>query len=102
MVFSSSELKQGENYTLKAGEIEETIEMDSVAVSNGGSGGFGGRPGGGRGGHIRPENGQPDMDNPRGQRPDGANSGNGQPGMDDPKGERPDRGNTENSQSGQL
>ena len=108
VVFSSSELKQGENYTLKAGEIEETIEMDSVAVSNGGSGGFGGRPGGGgRGGHIRPDgenpgNGQPDMDNPRGQRPDGANSGNGQPGMDDPKGQRPDRGNTENAQPGQL
>ncbi|MBQ7583620.1 MAG: carbohydrate-binding domain-containing protein [Lachnospiraceae bacterium] len=47
---SSADLAEGNTYTLKAGEAEETVTFDSISVSEGessGMGGFGGhRPGG--------------------------------------------------------
>lgn len=46
VVFSSSDIKQGETYTLKAGDSTQTIEVTSVSTSNSKGSQFG--PGGGR------------------------------------------------------
>ena len=49
LVFTSSALKQGETYTITAGEQSETVTLDSINTSNSTSnGGFGGGMGGGR------------------------------------------------------
>ena len=49
LVFTSSALKQGETYTITAGEQTETVTLDSINTSNSTSnGGFGGGMGGGR------------------------------------------------------
>ena len=42
IVFSSPDLKQGETYTVEAGEQKETVTMESNSQSNGKGNGFGG------------------------------------------------------------
>ena len=58
VIFSSSELVQGETYTVSAGGESAEITLESVITSNS-TGGFGGmgRPGGGKPGRGRNDNG---------------------------------------------
>ena len=46
IVFSSADIKNG-TYTIKAGDLEDTIEVTAVATSAGAAGGFGGAGGNG-------------------------------------------------------
>lgn len=73
VVFSCPELTKDKTYTIKAGDSETKVTLESMATSNGRTGGFGGGHGGGFGG------GKADGDG-KGERPDG-NPPEGGPGF---------------------
>ena len=87
VVISSPDITVGSTYTIKAGDYETTVTMDSVIYGNG-MGMGGGFPGGNGGmGGQRPDRGNNNYD---GQMPDGNGMG----------GQRPDNGN--NNSNGQM
>lgn len=46
IVFSSPDIKEGETYTITAGEITESVTVEGLVTSNSTGMGGGGRPGG--------------------------------------------------------
>ena len=100
VLISTSDMKQGETYTLTAGEQASTFAMEDVTYSEGSGGmqGTGGDPG--NGGMQRPDSTGDGVGNGGMQRPDG-NLGGG--GMQKPgsTGDGSDAGDGQNSDNGQ-
>ena len=100
VLISTSDMKQGETYTLAAGDQTSTFAMEDVTYSEGSGGmqGTGGDPG--NGGMQRPDSTDDGVGNGGMQRPDG-NSGDG--GMQKPgsTSNGSDAGDGQNSDNGQ-
>ena len=100
VLISTSDMKQGETYTLTAGDQTSTFAMEDVTYSEGSGGmqGTGGDPG--NGGMQRPDSTGDGSGNGGMQRPDG-NSGGGGMQKPDSTGDGSDAGNGQNSDNGQ-
>ena len=100
VLISTSDMKQGETYTLTAGGQTSTFAMEDVTYSEGSGGmqGTGGDPG--NGGMQRPDSTGDGSGNGGMQRPDG-NSGGGGMQKPDSTGDGSDAGNGQNSDNGQ-
>ena len=100
VLISTSDMKQGETYTLTAGDQTSTFAMEDVTYSEGSGGmqGTGGDPG--NGGMQRPDSTGDGSGNGGMQRPDG-NSGGGGMQKPDSTGDGSDAGNGQNSNNGQ-
>lgn len=89
VIISCEEIKEGENYTVKCGETEQSVTMDSLVY--GSNSPAGGNPGGGQGGGNRKE------DEMRGKPERGQEPGKKENPQESMPPDMPSGGSTENS-----